>query len=160
MTNSKITNRLDKHVNKFRIYAFDKKCLPKRAHKTDAGLDLCASARYVLTENETVKVDTGINVEIPKGYAGFIYPRSGLATKYGITLANTIGVIDSDYRGPVICVLKFEPRDYGNMYCIERYDRIAQLVIAPVYLTDYEVAEWPEELDETERGQGGFGSSG
>ena len=93
-------------------------------------------------------------LEIPKGYAGLVYARSGLACKMGLAPANKVGVIDSDYRGPVTVVLFNHGRDAQT---VENGQRIAQLVITPVLQVGFEAVE---ELDDTVRGQGGFGSTG
>lgn len=135
-----------------RILCDDDKLMPVRAHKRDAGLDLRAADNYRLIPGEVTKVSTGIKIEIPKGYAGFIYPRSGLATKHGIVLANTVGIVDSDYRGEIICALNTR-----HVYDIQKYDRIAQLIIQPVYLMNPQMSAT---LSETDRGEGGFGHTG
>lgn len=144
-----------------KIYCEDKHCLPERAHPTDAGLDLRAACDYELSPNNVVLVRTGIRLEIGKGYAGFIYPRSGLASKKGITLANTVGIIDSDYRGEIMCAITWTGvGSAGNPYSryrIRKYDRIAQLVIQKIWIGQPIVID---ELSETERGEGGFGHTG
>lgn len=133
--------------------------IPTYGSTEAAGLDL-----YALIENETnslfipssatVKINTGIAIEIPKGYFGAVYARSGLSIKAGLRPANCVGVIDSDYRGEIIVALH---NDSSEDYIINNGDRIAQIVIAP-YLTiePNEVTE----LSNTERGEGGFGSTG
>lgn len=99
-------------------------------------------------------IPTGFRMEIPHGYEVQVRPRSGLALKHGITLPNTPGTIDSDYRGPVGVILL----NTGNEpYVIQHGDRIAQFVVAPVVIGDFQIAE---ALDDTERGTGGFGSTG
>ena len=103
---------------------------------------------------ETAWIPTGLAMEIPKGCAGLVYARSGLACKKGLAPANKVGVIDSDYRGPVTVVL----HNHGTQeQTIAHGERIAQMVITPVLTPDYELAE---ELSDTGRGQGGFGSTG
>ncbi len=130
--------------------------LPFRATAGSAGADLyaCLEEQVVLSKGERRLIPTGIAVEIPQGCGGFVFPRSGNAIKKGLSLANAVGVIDSDYRGeisvPVINLGK-EP-----VY-INDGDRIAQLVIIPVSLCDFSQADI---LDETERNDGGFGSTG
>lgn len=133
--------------------------IPTYGSTEAAGLDL-----YAIIENETsslfipssatVKINTGIAIEIPKGYFGAIYARSGLSIKNGLRPANCVGVIDNDYRGEIIVALH---NDSSEDYIINNGDRIAQIVITP-YLTiePNEVAE----LSDTERGEGGFGSTG
>lgn len=126
---------------------------PTRAHDGDAGLDLRAVHTYVIEEGIT-KVRTGIGVEIPYGYVGLLFIRSSIATKRGLELANSVGVIDAHYRGELIVALKNE----GNEpVTIRKGERIAQLVISPILLPTVEVVD---ELSETERGEGGFGSTG
>lgn len=135
--------------------AEDKAFLPKRANPTDAGADLAA----FLPEGETLDiypgeqklVDTGVAVKIPEGYAGFVFNRSSQGKK-GITIPHSVGVIDSDYRGNIKVILKNISQD---PYKIERGDRIAQLVIVPVVLCDFE-----DIWNDTERGTNGFGSTG
>ncbi len=130
--------------------------LPVYGSEQAAGADL-----YALTDhdirigpNETAIVHTGLAAEIPEGYVGLIYARSGLATKKGLAPANKVGVIDSDYRGEIRVALH---NDSKYEQCVEPYDRVAQLVIAPYVTACFEEAE---ELDETCRGAGGFGSTG
>ena len=129
--------------------------LPEYAYPGDAGLDLFATATLVIEPGERALIGTGIALAIPEGYAGFVQPRSGLALKQGLTIVNTPGLIDSHYRGELKIIAlntdKCEP------IRIERGQRIAQLVIQPVPLVIIE--ECPN-LDETQRGSGGFGSSG
>lgn len=130
--------------------------LPKRAHATDAGADLFAwfkdeTSEIEIAPNEQKLVDTGIAVKIPQGYVGLIYNRSSQG-KQGITIPHSVGVIDSDYRGNLKVLLK---NTSDKAYVITRGDRIAQLVIQPVVLANFFDA-W----NDTERGTGGFGSTG
>ncbi len=130
--------------------------IPERASEHAAGFDLRAAVDQplVLAPGERALVPTGISVAIPPGYEGQIRPRSGLAVRHGISLVNAPGTIDADYRGEVQVIainLGSEP------FTIARGDRIAQLVIAPVLAV---VLEAVEELGETARGSGGFGSTG
>ena len=129
--------------------------LPSYAYAGDAGLDLRASESVVLTPLERRLVSTGLAIAIPEGYAGFVQPRSGLALRKGLSMANTPGLIDAHYRGELkVCAVNL---DSQNDIVIERGERIAQLVIQKVpVVTLTEV----DELDETDRGTGGFGSSG
>lgn len=129
--------------------------LPSYAYAGDAGLDLRASESVVLKPLERRLVSTGLAIAIPEGYAGFVQPRSGLALRKGLSMANTPGLIDAHYRGELkICAVNL---DSQNDIVIERGERIAQLVIQKVpVVTLTEV----DELDETDRGTGGFGSSG
>ncbi len=129
--------------------------LPRYAYAGDAGLDLRASEDVVLGPFERRLISTGLAVAIPDGYAGFIQPRSGLALKQGLSMANTPGLIDAHYRGELkICAINLDPKDE---IVVHRGDRIAQLVIQKVPVV--ELVE-VEDLSETDRGAGGFGSSG
>jgi len=129
--------------------------LPERAHPNDAGLDLRSNADAVVSAWERAMVPTGVAVAIPEGYAGLVLPRSGLAAREGLTLANSPGLIDSGYRGEIICaVVNLDRREPVK---IARGDRIAQLVIVPVAAVE---PVWAEELPDSERGSGGFGSTG
>lgn len=129
--------------------------LPSYAYAGDAGLDLRASEDVTLAPLERRLVSTGLAVAIPEGYAGFVQPRSGLALREGLSMANTPGLVDSHYRGELkVCAVNLDPE---RSIRIKRGDRIAQLVIQRVpVVTLVEVVE----LDETDRGAGGFGSSG
>jgi dUTP pyrophosphatase len=142
----------------FRVYCKDIECYPKRAHVTDAGLDLKAAESYHVYGWEVTKIRTGIHIEIPQGFAGFIFPRSGLASKHGVILANSVGVIDSDYRGEIICAMRL--RDPDSKYIIQKYERIAQLVIMPVWQGVLENVDELYKLSDTQRGDGGFGHTG
>jgi dUTP pyrophosphatase len=119
-----------------------------------AGADLKAIENYTIYPGETVKVSTGIAIEIPNGYFGAIFARSGLATKKGLRPANCVGVIDSDYRGEIIVALH---NDSDEKQDVEVGERIAQLVIMPYLPVTY---KYTESLSETERGAAGFGSTG
>jgi dUTP pyrophosphatase len=128
--------------------------LPTQAYEGDAGLDLAACEGVPLDPGERAVVPTGIAVEIPEGYAGFVQPRSGLAARNGIGIVNAPGLIDSGYRGEIRVVLvNLDPRE---PYTVEPGARIAQLVIAPV--ASVRVVETAE-LAASERGARGFGSS-
>jgi dUTP pyrophosphatase len=129
--------------------------LPERAHPGDAGFDLRSIEDVEVGPGERAMVRTGIAVAIPDGHAGLVLPRSGLASKHGLTLANAPGLIDSGYRGEVICsVVNLDPHESVK---IARGDRIAQLVVV-------EVPElrpgWVEQLPPSSRGESGFGSTG
>lgn len=131
--------------------------LPTRGSKYAAGWDLYAcipDGSVVIPPHQTVKISTGLALEIPEGYWGGIYARSGLATKNGLRPANCCGILDSDYRGPVIVALH---NDSGTPRMICSGDRIAQLVFHSV--VDFTFTE-DENLSETDRGTGGFGSTG
>jgi dUTP pyrophosphatase len=129
--------------------------LPRARHPGDAGLDLRAAEGVTVEPGERAMVPTGVAVAIPDGHAGPVLPRSGLASKKGLTLANAPGLIDPGYRGEVFCAVvnldRHEPVE------ISAGDRIAQLVI--VALPDLSPA-FVDELPESSRGAGGFGSTG
>jgi len=130
--------------------------IPKRATEESAGLDLSALLKNPITidPHEIAKIPTGIAIELEKGFAGLIYPRSGLATKHGISLANCVGVIDSDYRGEILVAII---NHSDKPFTINSGERIAQLVVSPVILPEIEITD---NLNSTERGAGGFGSTG
>ena len=128
---------------------------PSYAHSGDAGLDLVSAVALTLKPGERVLVPSGVAVAIPPGYAGLVLPRSGRALREGLTLANSPGLIDAGYRGElkvVLVNLDFEEPIYMN-----RGDKIAQLVVQRVENVELEVTD---ELPSSERGAGGFGSSG
>lgn len=128
--------------------------LPSYQSHGAAGMDLVNVEQVILSPGERRLVDIGLKIAIPPGYEGQVRPRSGLAAKHGITVLNAPGTIDSDYRGPVKVLLV----NHGIVaYAIQPGDRIAQLVIAPV--AQVTVTE-STELEATERGEGGFGSTG
>jgi dUTP pyrophosphatase len=129
--------------------------MPRYQHEGDAGLDLPSRVDFVLEPGERAMIPTGIAVAIPLGYAGFVLPRSGLASRHGIALVNSPGLIDAGYRGEVAIVMI--NTDNHEPFHIKRGDRIAQLVIQEVVeASTVEVTE----LDSTSRGEGGFGSTG
>ena len=128
--------------------------IPTRGSSMAAGLDLYALDGATVGVGETVLIHTGIALAIPEGYAGFIYARSGIATKRGLAPANKVGVIDADYRGEIMVAL----HNHGvTAQTVDAGERIAQLVVAPFLSVELTVAE---ELDDTERAEGGFGSTG
>jgi dUTP pyrophosphatase len=128
--------------------------VPTRAYAGDAGIDLAACERVELAPGERALVPTGLAVAIPVGYAGYVQPRSGLATKHGISIVNTPGLVDSGYRGELLVnLLNTDPRE---PFVVEPGMRIAQLVVLAV--PDVEPVE-VEELPDSERGDRGFGSS-
>ena len=130
--------------------------LPVYGSENAAGADLYALSDHDIRigTRETVIVHTGLAAEIPQGYVGLIFARSGLATKKGLSPANKVGVIDSDYRGEIRVALHNHSK-YEQT--IEPYERVAQLVIMPYAFAQFVEAE---ELSDTERGEGGFGSTG
>lgn len=130
--------------------------LPTYGSEFSAGADLyaCLDGTVTIAPGEAVLIHTGLAMEIPAGYAGLIYARSGLAVKKGLAPSNKVGVIDADYRGEVMVSLFNHSKEARR---IEHGERIAQLVITP-----FLAAQWNpvEELEETARGAGGFGSTG
>ena len=130
--------------------------VPKYATNGSAGFDLfCNNDEDIIAKpNEVVKVPTGIKISIPEGYFGAVYPRSSAGIKHRISLANTTGIIDSDYRGEVKLFLV---NNSDKDYVISKGDRLAQLVIQPFVQVDIEIVD---SLDNTERGEGGIGSTG
>ncbi|MGN0976840.1 MAG: dUTP diphosphatase [Faecousia sp.] len=140
------------HVKKLRSGAL----LPTYGTSGAAGADLyaCLESPITIGPGETVFVPTGIALEVPAGCAGLVYARSGLACKRGLAPANKVGVVDSDYRGEINVVL----HNHGTQpQRIENGERVAQLLITPVLTPAYEEAQ---ELSDTCRGGGGFGSTG
>jgi dUTP pyrophosphatase len=133
----------------------DKATLPTRAHDNDAGLDLYAAESARLAPGARVSVGTGLAVQIPDGAGGLVLPRSGMALKHGVTLVNAPGLIDPGYRGEVrVLLLNTDP---SLEFQVSPGDRIAQLLLVPVaHATPLQA----EALDESTRGEGGFGSSG
>lgn len=129
--------------------------VPTRGSKYAAGADLYSAENDLYIEDrQTVMIGTGIAMEIPEGYVGLVYARSGLACKEGLAPANKVGVIDSDYRGEIKVALYNQS---GQKKLVKNGERIAQIVIAPFLAPEFtEVSE----LDETDRGEGGFGSTG
>lgn len=127
--------------------------VPEYAHEGDAGLDLRAVERYVIRPGHSAMVRTGLRVEIPSGCVGLEFPRSGLGSK-GITMRNAVGVIDSGYRGEVLCPL-WNTTDED--FIVERGDRVCQIVVMPY--CPCKLVE-VDELSETERGTDGYGSTG
>ncbi len=131
--------------------------IPKAATSGSAGMDLyaCLDSDVTIKSGERVLVPTGIAIALESNaYVAYIYARSGLAIKSGITLSNCVGVVDSDYRGEVkVGLINLSDKDYT----VTNGERIAQMVIAPVIMPEIEEVE---ELDETERAAGGFGSTG
>jgi dUTP pyrophosphatase len=132
----------------------DDATLPTQAYAGDAGLDLAACGRHEVGPGERAVIPTGLAVEIPEGYGGFVLPRSGLAARSGITLLNAPGLIDAGYRGEVQVV--FHNTDLHETFVVEPGMRIAQLVLLPV--PEVVLIE-SEELARSDRGERGFGSS-
>ena len=130
--------------------------LPAYGTAEAAGADLyaCLEAPVTIKPGTSAFLPTGIALEVPKGCAGLIYARSGLACKRGLAPANKVGVVDSDYRGEILVALHNHGSDPQT---VEHGERVAQFVITPVLTPDYEMVK---ELSDTERNQGGFGSTG
>lgn len=130
--------------------------LPAYGSADAAGADLYAvtDGPVTIAPGETALIHTGLSMAIPRGYVGLVYARSGLATKQGLAPANKVGVIDADYRGELMVSLY---NHSGECRTVEHGDRIAQLVIAPYLTARFEEAD---DLDDTARGAGGFGSTG
>ncbi len=134
----------------------DSAILPTYGSAEAAGADLyaCLDAPVDIAPGTSAFIPTGLAMQIPKGHAGLIYARSGLACKKGLAPANKVGVVDSDYRGEFIVVLH---NHSDESYTVSHGERIAQLVVTPVLTLPYELVE---ELDDTQRAAGGFGSTG
>lgn len=140
--------------------------LPERGSAMAAGYDLFADTEQSIEiyPGDTILIGTGLAIEIPEGYFGAIFARSGLSTKRGLRPANCVGVIDSDYRGEIKVALHSDNLEFvdGDMHSpipvkIDAHERIAQLVIMPYLNVEFNVVN---ELNDTERGMGGFGSTG
>ena len=130
--------------------------MPSRGSSDAAGYDLYAATDQILdiAPHSTIKVGTGLSFDLPEGTFAAIYARSGIATKRGLRPANCTGVIDSDYRGPVIVALH---NDTDEIQSIEPGERIAQMILLPYIEMNFNEVN---ELSDTERGEGGFGGSG
>lgn len=136
----------------------DKAIIPTYGTEYAAGADLyaCLDESVSIGPGETVMIGTGISMEIPDGYAGLVFARSGLSCKKGLAPANKVGVIDSDYRGEIKVALH-NHNQKGDALCVENGERIAQISIVPYLKAEFEVKD---ELNETDRGVNGFGSTG
>ena len=128
---------------------------PSYAHPGDAGADLRTRIDVVLEPGERMLVPTGVALALPFGYAAFIHPRSGLATKHGLTVVNAPGTVDAGYRGEISVTLL--NTDKSRPISLARGDRIAQMVIQRVETASFELVD---ELSDSVRGTGGFGSTG
>lgn len=130
--------------------------IPTRGSNEAAGMDLyaCTSSPIIIAPHDTVKISTGIAMEIPDGYFGGVFARSGLATKQGLRPSNCCGIIDSDYRGDIIVALH---NDTNIPQIIQPMERVAQLIIMPYLPIEFEEVET---LSDTDRGTGGFSSTG
>lgn len=129
--------------------------LPSYAHPGDAGLDLVTAEDATIGPGERRVLPTGLAIALPEGYAAFVHPRSGLASKHGLTVANAPGTIDAGYRGEIrVALVNLDP---ATAVSVRRGDRIAQLVVAPV---SHAVLHEVDLLPGSHRGEGGFGSTG
>ncbi len=147
----------DKEAIKIKIKKLDERAaLPEFGSDYAAGADLrvLCDEDIVISPHETIMLHTGLSAEIPEGFAGFIYARSGLAAKRGLAPANKVGVIDSDYRGEIMVALHNHTDEPAY---VSANERIAQMVVMKVPAVEYEEAA---ELADTVRGEGGFGSTG
>ena len=144
--------KFDLRIKKLR----DNAQMPTYGSEFAAGADMYAAIDEAVTvePGETKLIPTGLAFEIPEGYAGFIYARSGLACKKGLAPANKVGVVDADYRGEVMVALHNHSKEPQT---VEAGERIAQMIIAPFVAVNY---VFSDELDDTVRGEGGFGSTG
>ena len=144
--------KYDLRIKKLR----DNAQMPTYGSEYAAGADMYAAIDEAVTiePNETKFIPTGLAFEIPEGYAGFIYARSGLACKKGLAPANKVGVVDADYRGEVMVALHNHGKEAQT---VEAGERIAQMIIAPFITANF---IFSDELDDTVRGAGGFGSTG
>ena len=128
--------------------------IPAYAHEGDSGMDLYSVEETILQPGETKLVKTGLQIAVPKGFEAQVRPKSGLAAKFGVTILNTPGTVDSGYRGEVMIILVNHGKEE---YKVEKGKKIAQMVIAKVEEAKIEVVE---DLDDTTRKDGGFGSTG
>ncbi len=129
--------------------------VPHYAHPGDAGADLVSTEDLVLAPGERALVGTGVSIALPDGYAAFVVPRSGLATRHGITIVNSPGTVDAGYRGEIrVTLLNTDARE---SYAIRAGDRIAQLIVTPVARARFIPVD---RLPGSHRGEGGFGSTG
>ncbi|WP_299739128.1 dUTP diphosphatase [uncultured Rossellomorea sp.] len=129
--------------------------LPHKAHKTDAGFDLFSIESQEIKSGETKLIKTGISIQLPANTEAQIRPRSGLAIKHSITVLNSPGTIDEEYRGEIGVILINHGKE---TFSVEKHMKIAQMVVMPVLSVD--VIEQEGELSNTDRGKGGFGSTG
>ena len=145
-------------MKKLKIYLEEGAKMPTRAHATDAGLDIYTPENIILYAGNSVEVDTGVHIEIPKGYCGLLKSKSGLNVRHGITGE---GVIDHGYTGSIAVKLYNNSRD-EKMHFFEKGDKLIQLLIVPIETPELELVKSIQELygEETERGANGFGSTG
>lgn len=137
-----------------KVKLIDKKCMPTKQHEADAGFDIYSREDVSVFPSETVYVKTGICVAVPIGYVALLVPRSSLS-KTPLRMANSVGIIDSQYTGEIL--IPFYNTSDVEVVNINKYERYCQLVIVPIIDSDMEIVD---ELEESERGNGGFGSTG
>lgn len=137
-----------------KIKVLDKNCIPKKAHSIDAGFDVKSRVDFLVPPQGTTMIPTGVCVEIPVGMVGLLFPRSSIS-KTPLRMSNSVGVIDAGFTGEIQVPL--HNTSNIEMARINKYDRIAQLVIVPLADVSIEIVD---ELEESERGNGGFGSTG
>lgn len=138
-------------MKKLRVVLDDGAKMPTRAHSSDAGFDLYARETAIVEAKDSCKFDTGVHIEIPEGYVGFLKSKSGLNVKHGIT---SEGVIDAGYTGSIVVKLY---NNSGYDYKVNAGDKISQLVLLPIVTPELEIAD---SLTDSDRGNNGFGSSG
>lgn len=138
-------------MKKLRVVLDDGAKMPTRAHSSDAGFDLYARETAIVEAKDSCKFDTGVRIEIPEGYVGFLKSKSGLNVKHGIT---SEGVIDAGYTGSIVVKLY---NNSGYDYKVNAGDKISQLVLLPIVTPELEIAD---SLTDSDRGDNGFGSSG
>ena len=135
---------------KFRVMLDENAKMPTKAHDTDAGFDLYAPQRFMIRSDSSAIIDTGVHIEIPKGFVGFLKSKSGLNVKHGITGE---GVIDAGYTGSIVAKLY----NSGESIVFEEGQKIIQIVFLPIPEVELELTD---SFEQTERGDNGFGSSG
>ena len=140
-------------MSKIKIKLLNDDCMPERTHRWDAGWDLKATEDTLIPVGESRKIHTGVIIEIPPRHCGMVAPRSSLGTKHGITLANTVGIIDTEYRGEIMVFLV---NNGSEDYTVHKGDRFAQLVVVAIDSSELWVVD---RVSETSRGTGGFGST-
>ena len=143
----------DIKMPRIKVKLLNEKCKPERTHRWDAGWDLKATQDVVIPAGGTTKVHTGVIMEIPAKHCGLVVARSSFGTKHRVTLANDVGVIDSEYRGEIMVFLV---NDSDEDFTIKQYERFAQLLIVPINSQEFMVVD---RLSQTDRGDGGFGST-
>lgn len=138
---------------KIKVKVLNKECAPERTHRWDAGWDLKSTEDVTIPAGEMVKVHTGVITEIPPRHCGMVVPRSSFGVKHRLTLANDIGIIDTEYRGEIMV---FITNDSDKDFTIKQYERFCQLLIVPINSSELWIVD---NLSKTDRGSGGFGST-